>query len=71
MNYPMKLTKKQETELESLGYNPSVRHLYLYPTDFQSRGTWEEICQSLGISPDNCAEVTIAVSGVRKVKESK
>ena len=51
------------SSLEDNGYQPSNRHLNLYPEDFHSLKTWEEVLQCLGV--DDCKEVTVAISGVK------
>tara|TARA_R100001510_G_C7654538_1_gene213200 strand:- start:1674 stop:1871 length:198 start_codon:yes stop_codon:yes gene_type:complete len=62
----MKLNKKQKAELQKHGYDPCVRHVNLYPEDFNNK-VWREVSECLGI--DDCYGVTLAVVGIKEETE--
>ena len=64
----MKLAKKQNIELQKLGYEPCNRQLNLYPEDFKGN-IWSEVLQCLNI--DDCYGVTLAVVGTKEELEGE
>jgi len=64
----MKLAKKQNIELQKLGYEPCNRQLNLYPEDFNGN-IWNEVLQCLNI--DDCYGVTLAVVGIKEELEDE
>jgi len=64
----MKLTKEQTNELQEHGYDPCVRHVNLYPEDFE-HGIWNQVLQCLGL--DNSNGVILAVMGIKQEEENE
>ena len=62
----MKLTKEQTKELQEHGYDPCVRHVNLYPEDFE-HGIWDQVLQSLNLEESN--GVVLAVVGIKETDD--
>jgi|TARA_Y100000310_G_scaffold244254_1_gene248943 hypothetical protein len=62
----MKLTKEQTNELQEHGYDPCVRHVNLYPEDFE-HGIWNQVLQSLNLKESS--GVVLAVVGIKETDD--